>query len=151
MATAHTLIVGGTRGLGRALARSLAALGHKVSVIGRRKPAETDTALPQVKHWVADLLEADAGTDVAGAIVRERGPLNYLVLAQRYRGKDDDWAGEIQVSLTATRRIIEALVPNFEPEGDKAIAIVSSVFGDFVGAGQPAAIHLGKARVNSLG
>jgi NAD(P)-dependent dehydrogenase (short-subunit alcohol dehydrogenase family) len=150
MAMAHTLIVGGTRGLGRALAHSLAARGQQVSVIGRRKPADTDTGLPQVKHWIADLLEADAGTGVAQAIVGERGPLNYLVFAQRYRGKDDDWAGEIQVSLTATRRIIEALVPSFAPEGDKAIAIVSSVFGDFVGEGQPAGYHLGKAGINSL-
>ena len=147
---AHTLIVGGTRGLGRALARSFATQGQQVSVIGRRKPFETDTDLPHVKYWVADLLEADAGMSVAEAIVRERGPLNYLIFAQRYREKGDDWAGEIQVSLTATRRIIEALVPNFVPEGDKAIVIVSSVFGDFVGEGQPLSYHLGKAGINSI-
>ncbi len=69
---------------------------------------------------------------------------------QRYRGQDDDWTGEIQVSLTATRQLIELLVPKFETRGDRGIVLVSSVFGDRVGDGQPLSYHLCKAGMNQM-
>jgi NAD(P)-dependent dehydrogenase (short-subunit alcohol dehydrogenase family) len=146
----HSLIVGGTRGLGRAVMRALSARGDRVSVIGRREPPAADKAVANVKHWIADLQQGDAALHAAESAVAENGPPSYLVFAQRYRGKDDDWAGEIQVSLTATRRLIDALAPKFAPEGDKAIVIVSSVFGDRVGEGQPLSYHVGKAGLNHM-
>src|SRR5438876_5015710 len=117
----HTLIVGGTRGLGREVVRILASRGSRVSVIGRREPPERDRHIPNVQHWIADLLDGDAALRAAESAVVKNGPLNYLIFCQRYRGKDDDWAGEIQVSLTATKQLIEALTPKFAPEGDRGI------------------------------
>jgi NAD(P)-dependent dehydrogenase (short-subunit alcohol dehydrogenase family) len=146
----HSLVVGGTRGLGREVARTLAGQGHQVSVIGRREPAEADRTVSGVKHWIADLLDGDATFHTVQSAIEERGPLNYLVFCQRYRGKDDDWAGEIQVTLTATRRLVEGLVPSFVAEGDKGIVMVSSVFGEWVGEGQPLSYHLGKAGMNHM-
>ena len=146
----HTLIVGGTRGLGRELMRLLAAHGHRVSVIGRREPEPADREVPKTKHWLADLSDGDAGSRAAQSAVEERGPLDYLVFCQRYRGQDDDWAGEIQVSLTATRQLIERLVPKFVTRGDRGIVLVSSVYGDRVGDGQPLSYHLCKAGMNHM-
>jgi NAD(P)-dependent dehydrogenase (short-subunit alcohol dehydrogenase family) len=146
----HTLIVGGTRGLGREVVRILASRGSYVSVIGRREPPERDRHIPNVRHWIADLLDGDAALRAAESAVVKNGPLNYLIFCQRYRGKDDDWAGEIQVSLTATKQLIEALAPKFAPEGDRGIVLVSSVFGDRVGEGQPLSYHLGKAGMNHM-
>jgi NAD(P)-dependent dehydrogenase (short-subunit alcohol dehydrogenase family) len=103
-----------------------------------------------VRHWIADLLDGDAALRAAESAVGSNGPLNYLVFCQRYRGKDNDWAGEIQVSLTATKQLIEALAPRFDPEGDRGIVLVSSVFGDRVGEGQPLSYHLGKAGINHM-
>jgi NAD(P)-dependent dehydrogenase (short-subunit alcohol dehydrogenase family) len=147
---AHTIIVGGTRGLGRELMRKLAERGDRVSVIGRREPPPEDRAVQGVRHWIADLLDGDAAQRAAEAAIAESGPLNYLVFAQRYRGKDDDWTGEIEVSLTATRKLIESLTPRFASEGDRSVVLVSSVFGDYVGEGQPLSYHLGKAGMNQM-
>ncbi len=146
----HALIVGGTRGLGREVVRILASRGSQVSVIGRRDPPEGDRQIPNVRHWIADLLDGDAALRAAESAVGRIGPLDYLIFCQRYRGKDNDWTGEIQVSLTATKQLIEALAPRFSAEGDRGIVLVSSVFGDRVGEGQPLSYHLGKAGINHM-
>jgi NAD(P)-dependent dehydrogenase (short-subunit alcohol dehydrogenase family) len=146
----HALIVGGTRGLGRALMRILAGRGDHVSVIGRRESPEADTRVQNTRHWIVDLQDDNATLRTVESVVNERGPLHYLIFCQRYRGQGDDWAGEIQVSLTATKQIVEALVPKFSPDGDRGIVLVSSVFGDRVGEGQQLSYHLGKAGINQM-
>ena len=146
----HTLLFGGTRGLGRAIMRKLASKGHQVSVIGRRNPHEDDLKVNNVHYWTADLREGNDAQVAAEDAVSKFGPLNYHIFFQRYRGEDDDWAGEIQVSMTATKDLIEGLILRFSPEGDKGIVIVSSVYGDYIGDGQPLSYHIGKAGLNQI-
>lgn len=147
---AHTLIFGGTRGLGRELAWMLGSAGHQVSIIGRRDPPADDRALPNVKHWIADLGSTGPIAETLSAIVKERGPLNYLVFCQRYRGSGDSWQGEIDVSLSLTKAVVEVAQGYFDPAGDKSIVMVSSVFGDYVGEGQAISYHVGKAGMNQM-
>lgn len=146
----HTMILGGTRGLGRELARLLGDAGHRVSVIGRRAPAEADHGFKNVKHWIADLAAGQSLNATLDAIVKERGNLNYLIFCQRYRGNEDPWKGEIEVSLNLTKAVIELMQDRFETAGDKAIVMVSSVFADFVGEGQAVSYHVGKAAMNQM-
>jgi len=42
------------------------------------------------------------------------------------------------------------LQDEFSLDGDKAIVMVSSVFGDFVGEGQPVSYHVAKAGLNQM-
>ena len=147
---AHAIILGGTRGLGREVARLLGDGGHKISVIGRRQPEQADRGFRNVKHWIADLGSGGSLKATLDEIVKERGDPNYLVFCQRYRGNEDPWTGEIEVSLSLTRAVIELMQDRFEAAGDKAIVMVSSVFGDFVGEGQGVSYHVGKAGINQL-
>ena len=147
---AHALVLGGTRGLGRETVKLFSAAGYKVSVIGRREPPDTDRAIPGVKHWIVDLgPDASIGATL-DAIIKEHGPLNYLVFCQRYRGSEDPWKGEIDVSMTLTKVMMEAAQERFDPKGDKSVVMVSSVFGDFVGEGQELSYHVGKAGMNQM-
>jgi len=146
----HTMIVGGTRGLGRVAARLLADAGHAVSVVGRREPPPADRDLPRTRHWTADLLDESALGRAVDEALTQSGPLHYLIFCQRYRGKDDDWSGELAVTLTATKKLVERLQDRFAADGDRAIAMVSSVFGTFVGEGQAASYHVGKAGMEAL-
>ena len=146
----HTLIIGGTRGLGRVVARLAAETGQQVSVIGRREPLDADRRLPGVRHWVVDLQDRSALDAAVEGIVAERGKLTYLVFCQRYRGSGDSWTGEIGVTLDLTKAIIEKAQDQFAAEGDKAIVVVSSVFGDFVGEGQAVSYHVAKAGLNQM-
>jgi NAD(P)-dependent dehydrogenase (short-subunit alcohol dehydrogenase family) len=146
----HTLIVGGTRGLGRVVARLLSESGHSISAIGRREPQPGDSGMPGVRHWVTDIQDVEARARVLQDALAHGGRLSYVVFCQRYRGKENDWAGELEVSLTATKQMIEFLTDHFAVDGDRAIVMVSSVFGSFVGEGQPLSYHVGKAALEHM-
>lgn len=56
----HSLVIGGTRGLGREVVKLLSAAGHSVSVVGRRAPAEQDLKIPNTKLFLSDIGDAEA-------------------------------------------------------------------------------------------
>lgn len=144
----HSLIIGGTRGIGRALAKLLSADGHRVSVIGRRAPAESDKSITNVRHWIVDLSDKDGLNAALDEIVKENGPLTSLSFLQRYRGQGDNWAGEIETSLTATKQVIERLADHFTDAG--SIVLVSSIIGQYVVLGQPVSYHVAKAGIDQM-
>jgi len=146
----HSLVIGGTRGLGREVVKLLSAADHTVSCLGRHKPIENDLKIPNITHYRADLADLNAFKATLTEIVKTDGKLSYLVFCQRYRGKEDGWQGEFDITLTATKVAVEALQDEFSPEGDKGIVMVSSVFGDFVGEGQAISYHVGKAGLNQM-
>lgn len=146
----HTLIVGGTRGTGRALVRTFAALDHVVSVIGRRPPPKSDLQVPHVHYWMVDLLDEKHLSKVLSEIVRTNGKLSSLVFCQRYRGQEDAWNGDFQTSLTTTKNAIEQLADAFDETGDKAIVIVGSVASRFIAEEQPLGYHVAKAGLTQM-
>ncbi|MGZ3159424.1 MAG: SDR family NAD(P)-dependent oxidoreductase [Burkholderiaceae bacterium] len=145
----HSIVFGGTKGLGRVLARQLAARGDKVSVISRSEPLSAEQT-EGVRYFAADIADASARQAALDAAIQQNGALDYLVFCQRYRGKEDAWAGELQVSLTASKQVIEYVQDRFAKEGDRGIVFVSSVFGDRVGEGQDLSYHIGKAGMNHM-
>jgi NAD(P)-dependent dehydrogenase (short-subunit alcohol dehydrogenase family) len=145
----HALVVGGTRGIGRAVAHRFAADGCDVSVIGRRLPAR-DRATRRIRYWQHDVCDHRATLDVIATIVRARGPLDRLVCLQRFRGDGDDWSGEIETSLTATRALIDAAADRFAKRGDKAVVVVSSIADRYIASEQPLSYHVGKAGLTQL-
>lgn len=146
----HTLIVGGTRGLGREVVKLLSAAGHAVSVIGRSEPPAVDQSIPNTEYRYIDLTDTDVLKTTLTELVKKRGKLSHLVFCQRYRGKGDDWQGEFNISLTATKNTVEILQDEFALEGDKSIVMVSSVFGEYIGEGQSISYHIGKAALNQM-
>jgi NAD(P)-dependent dehydrogenase (short-subunit alcohol dehydrogenase family) len=146
----HSIIIGGTKGLGRVVTRQFASRGDRVTVIGRSEAVEADLAAGDVKIYSCDITDAAALKQTLNDIIAARGEVNYCVFLQRYRGKDNDWDGEYHTSLTATKNTIEHLIPHFAKEGDKAVAMVSSVFAKHIGAGQLASYHVAKAALEQL-
>lgn len=146
----HSLVIGGTKGLGRVVAREFAARGDIVSVIGRNPMPSSDLEHGNIKSFSADISDQNSINTVLEQIINERGNLNYCVFLQRYRGSDDAWQGEFETSVTATKNIVDFLTPHFSEGGDKAIAIVSSVFSKHVGAGQPISYGVMKAALEQV-
>lgn len=146
----HFLVIGGTRGIGRALVRTLAEESHVLSVIGRRRASEADRRIPDVHYWLVDLSDRERLSVVLAEIIRQNGKLSNLVFFQRYRGEGDDWIGEIQTSLTATKNIIERLVDEFDDTNENSIVIVSSIAGHFIAEEQPLSYHVAKAGLNQM-
>ena len=144
------LVVGGTRGIGRVVARRLAEDDQIVSIVGRRKP--DDAADPSgITSWTADVSDLAALRRTLAEIVERCGPLSAAVLSQRYRGAGDDWAGEIATSLTATRELLEWAGEHFEDLGrGKSLVVVSSIAGRFVASEQPVSYHVAKAAMAQM-
>ena len=145
----HAMVVGGTRGIGRAVVQRFVADGFKVSVIGRRPPM-TPFGTTMVRCWSVDLRDTAAVAGSVSAILKVGGPLSRLACLQRFRGDGDDWDGEMATTLTATRQIIDATSGKFACGGDRAIVVVSSIADRFVANEQPLSYHVAKAGLTQL-
>jgi NAD(P)-dependent dehydrogenase (short-subunit alcohol dehydrogenase family) len=146
----HILVVGGTRGIGRAVARRLADDDQAVSVIGRSRPAP-DPDRPRIKSWSADVADLSIFRSTLDEIVGTQGPLSGAVLLQRYRGRENDWTGEIATSLTATRELMEWAGDHFEDLGrGKAVIVISSIASASVASEQPVSYHAAKAAMSHM-
>lgn len=146
----HSLVIGGTRGIGREVTRLFAAAGDAVSVIGRRQPATEDRDQPRVTYWIVDLLDSEATGRAIREAIDQSGKLDHAVFLQRYRGEGDCWAGELETTLTVTKRVIESLADEFDDSGARGIVIVSSVMSQWIGENQPIGYHVAKAGLDAL-
>jgi NAD(P)-dependent dehydrogenase (short-subunit alcohol dehydrogenase family) len=145
----HAVVVGGTKGLGRVVAQRFLDRGCVVTVISRNPPMD-HLLSERVSHVPCDLESLTNAAEVADRVRAASGAVNYVVFCQRYRGAGDPWSGELQVSLTATKHLVLALQPLFATAGDRAVAVVSSVYARFVGGSQPVSYHVAKAGLNQL-
>ena len=146
----HSLIVGGTRGIGRVLVKAMINDSSFVSVIGKHYPMESDLNIKNVRFWTVDLLNQKKLQEVLTDIINQNGKINNLIFSQRYKGKGDDWSGEIETSLTAIKNIIEYTKDKFDESNGSSIVIVSSIAGHFIADEQPLSYHVVKSALNQL-
>lgn len=152
----HTLIVGGTKGIGHAVAQAFAKQGHTLSVISRSAPSDVKSQMPNASFWSLDLQDKKRIHVVLSEIIKKNGKLNNLLFFQRYRSGEkkgsDDWVGELEVSLTATKEIIEYLSGDFQKNNDNnnSIVIISSIASRFIVAEQGLSYHVAKAGINQM-
>lgn len=142
----HTLVVGGTRGIGRAVVRRFCELGHSVSVLGRRDAAEAKLAA--VHAFKVDLTNLRGLKMVLARVLNPRDLVTNVIFLQRFRGDGDAWQGELNASLTATRNILEHLRGHFTKPA--AVVMVASHASHLVASEQPTSYHVAKAGLVQL-
>jgi NAD(P)-dependent dehydrogenase (short-subunit alcohol dehydrogenase family) len=146
----HTLVIGGSKGIGRTLVGHLTAAGNVVSIIGRSRPSGIDDE-PQARAWTVDVADAAALDRVLADVIRTSGGVSGAVLLQRYRGGGDDWAGEMATTLTATRQMLDWAGEHLDDQGcGKAVVVVSSIASMYVASEQPVSYHMAKAAVTQM-
>lgn len=146
----HSIIIGGTRGLGRVVARQMAERGNIVSVVGRTELPEEDLKAGEIHSYKADISDEKSIIPTLDELIKEHGKVNYCTFLQRYRGKDDNWMGEFETTLTATKNIIDHLTPQFSEGQDNGIVVVSSPFARFIVEGQSLSYHVAKAGLEQM-
>ena len=147
MASPHILVVGGTKGIGRAVAGTLTRDGARVSVLGRSRPSGDVS----YRAWTVDVSDTVALSSTLADVVAVNGAVSGVVLLQRYRGDGDAWTGEFATTLTATRTVIEWAADALQDLGaGKSIVVVSSIASHFVASEQPVSYHVGKAALSHM-
>jgi 3-oxoacyl-[acyl-carrier protein] reductase len=138
LAGKRTIVAGGSRGIGRAIALAFAEAGAGVSICARGAERLAATREEVARHGgtahsaVCDLADAAAVPryieEAAGAL----GGIDILVNNASGFGATDDengWAVSVSVDLLATVRAIRTALPHLEKSGAGAILNISSISG----------------------
>jgi NAD(P)-dependent dehydrogenase (short-subunit alcohol dehydrogenase family) len=147
----HAIIIGGTKGVGRELAALFASTGQYVTAVGRN-PGEFPfvTGPGAIEGFAGSAEEPDALLAALRRQIEKRGKVSSLVFLQRYRGNGDSWTGELTVAMTATKTLLEGLVPHFDTAGDRAVCVVTSNASSFVARNQTLGYHTSKAAMRQM-
>jgi 3-oxoacyl-[acyl-carrier protein] reductase len=142
------LVTGASRGIGRAIARSLAAQGCRV-VLAARGSAALDEAVHEVQATggaalgvVADVTDPAAVAALIGAAVGGHGGLDIVVNnvggsgARDLAGADeDDLRAILDRNLFPALRVSRAALPHLRARGGGVIVMIASVYGREAGGG----------------
>lgn len=135
----HVVVTGATRGLGRAMAASFAALGHRVSGCGRdaKAVAAVRRAAPDGYFAVVDVSEEAAVAAFAREAVARFGPpdllLNNAAVINRnaplWEVSGEEFARVIDVNLGGVHRVIRHFLPGMIERGHGVVVNFSSGWG----------------------
>jgi short-subunit dehydrogenase len=153
---ATVLVTGASSGIGAALARTLAARGDTVGLVGRRADrladvlADCTATSPASRSWTLDLLDLDAAERLALGAWDSLGPIDVLVnnagTPKRRAAAaltPADVESTMAVNFFAPVRMTLALLPRMLDRGHGTIVNVSSV-GGRVGIAHEAAYNASK-------
>jgi NAD(P)-dependent dehydrogenase (short-subunit alcohol dehydrogenase family) len=137
------LVTGGSKGLGRAMARGLAEAGADI-VISSRNEEELRPALDDIlrgtgrrgKYVVADLSRREDARRLAQTALEQMGRVDILVnnagtnLPQPIDEiRDEDWDRIMELNLNSVMALTRALVPQMKARRWGRIVHISSVMG----------------------
>ncbi len=136
------VVAGGSRGIGKAIAHSLAGEGCKLVLCARGEETLQATATElrghgaEVHTIALDVTHPDAGKQLAGAAIAAFGRLDILVgNAGGNRRKpleettDEDWNDILELNLMSHVRCSRSAIPEMRKVGGGAIVLISSIFG----------------------
>jgi 3-oxoacyl-[acyl-carrier protein] reductase len=138
----NAVVTGATRGIGRAIAETLAAEGCNVAICARDRAAvEAAVAALRAKGVRATGQALDVGDGAAlrgwiGAAGAELGGLDILVSNVSAMGGlagEEGWRRYFEIDVLGTVRAVEAAVPLLERSGAAAIVQIASIAAIEVG------------------
>jgi NAD(P)-dependent dehydrogenase (short-subunit alcohol dehydrogenase family) len=141
-AVRHAVVTGGGRGIGKAVAVTLARTGHAVSVIARTG-ADVDSVVAAIRAGgggataiAADIARDDEVARAFDAARAAHGPIAVLVpsagmapSALVHKTTDEQWHGALQLNLTASFYAIRNALPDMLAASWGRIVTMASIAG----------------------
>ncbi len=135
-------VVGGTRGIGAAIADELVAQGWHV-IVGSRAGAALEAVGPRRWTLPVDVTDDRSVTAAADAIVAHAGGLDAVVFAARSPGQgtfltmsDAEWHVALDTKLLGFVRVARTTLPVLEHRAGSLVGLVGSAAG-FASVGHP--------------
>jgi NAD(P)-dependent dehydrogenase (short-subunit alcohol dehydrogenase family) len=129
-------VVGGSSGIGAAMARELQSRGSRVAISARRADQLAEVSGGAMTAVAADVTDATSLVTAASQIRDELGPIDLAVLSAGYwkQMTASDWDTEtfnrhVQVNLIGMSNAIAAVLPEMLARRSGVIAGISSVAG----------------------
>ncbi|MGW6421374.1 SDR family NAD(P)-dependent oxidoreductase [Nocardia sp. NPDC055053] len=146
------LVTGASRGIGKAIATTLAQRGAAVAVNYRAREAEALEVVREIEDRGgcavaigADVSDATAAQDLVAETMNQLGGLDVLVNnagitndGLLWKMTDDDWWEVLRVNLGGTVNTTRAAAPHFMAQRSGSIVNISSVMGVSARPGQSA-------------
>ena len=158
-----TFITGGSRGLGKEVARALVAKGHRVVIIGKDAERAAATAKELGTEFeTADLEKQTEARNLAESMLTKYGTPEVVVLAhgvmseklaKTLRTTDTEWNRVMNINLNSTFTLVNAFGAKMAEARNGRIIIFSACLGRMSGpgnAGGLAPYRISKAGVNAL-
>ncbi len=153
------LVAGASRGIGRAIALSLAREGARVAAVARGE-ADLAALLGELGDGhasiAADVTTADGATAAVDGAVRAFGGLDVVVAVvgksfarEAAAMDDDDFAKSLDMNLWSSARVAQRAAPHLIARGGGSITLITSIWGREAG-GAPG-YNVAKAGVIALG
>src|SRR5450755_119397 len=156
------LVTGGSRGIGAAVALSLAETGANLAVNFRTRAAEAETVCDAIRKLgrralaiQADVSQSDQVRKMVAQIERELGAVNILVnnagMARQIKLEDiaeADWEEHINVNLKSAFLVTQAVLPQMRAERWGRIINISSTAAQTGGLVGP---HYAASKAGMLG
>ena len=150
LAQSVALVTGGSRGIGRAIAVRLAALGASVAICGRDRTALKDSAAAVARYGgrvfshVADVTRSEDVVDLIAGTESALGPITILVnnagiglFGPAHEKTEAEWDRVLSTNLKSAFLVSRAVVPSMIRRGSGDIINISSLAGRnaFAGGG----------------
>lgn len=143
------LVTGGSRGIGAAIARSLARAGAKVAINYHRSEAAALEVCREIaehggeaRAFAADVGDSASATALVHEVARALGPVEILVhnaglqhSAMAHKMTDAQWHEAIAVNLDAAFYVARAALPAMREVGSGCIVFIASASGAVAQAG----------------
>ncbi|MEQ9518692.1 MAG: SDR family oxidoreductase [Parvibaculum sp.] len=165
----RAIILGGTRGIGRAIADLLADEGANVAICARNQDQVTDAVTALKSKGVSafgaavDIADGKALNHWVGEAANSLGGVDILISnasALSAGNAEENWHAGFNVDVMGAQRSIEAALPHLKKsasdKGDASIVIISSVSAaetsspNAYGAMKAALIHVAKGYAKQL-
>ncbi len=157
------VVTGGSRGIGKSIALSLAAEGCRVAICARQEAAlqkaaqEIQSQGAEVLALALDITNPEHATKLVHDTVARFGGIDILVnnAGGNRRGAfaertDAEWEEVLALNLTSHIRVSRAVIPQLRAQGGGAIIFIASIFGRESGGAGLSIYNTTKAGVISV-